>query len=110
MEISHKNIYFLLFHSSCDKNRYQNNIVGVRADLDDYEIALKICVAVFQSNCRPARAPTPRARSIFLVIMEISHENVDFLFFHTLCDKNRYQNDIVGVRANLDDYEIDLKI
>ena len=37
--------------------------------------------------------------------MKISHENIDFLLFHSLCDKNRYQNGIVGVHADLDYYE-----
>ena len=72
------NVHFLFFHSPCDQNMSQNGTVGVRAHLYDYQTALKIWKLDSESNCKFARAPTLRAKSVFLVIVEILHENVDF--------------------------------
>ena len=78
MEISHENEDFLLFHSSYDQNRSQNCIFGVCADLYGYEIALKTCEVYFENNSRCAQTLKVRAKTTFLMIMEISYENEDF--------------------------------
>ena len=51
----------------------------------------------FISRC--ARAPTVRVRTIFFLLMEISHENEDFLFFQSSYDQNRSQNNLFGAWA-----------
>ena len=105
INISLKNVDFELFHRMWNQNRFQNGTVGVRAHLHDHETDFKVWGVSFENNCRCVRAATPRTKSIFLVIMEISHENVDFSLFHSICDQNRLQNGIVGIREDLYDYK-----
>ena len=103
MEISQENEDFWLFQSSYDKNRSQDDLVGVCTVLYGYEIALKTCWVQFENDSRCARTPTVRAKAIFLWIMEISHENEDFWLFQSPYDKNRSQDGLVGVCAVLYD-------
>ena len=105
INISFENADFELFHIMWHQNGFQNGLFGVRAHLYDHEKDFKVWRVSFENNCRCARAAKPRTKSIFLVIMEISHENVDFLLFHSPCDQNRLQNDIVFIRADLYDYK-----
>ena len=50
-----------------------------------------------------------RARAIFLLIMEISHENEDFWLFHSYYGQNKFQNGLVGVCAVLYGFAIAFK-
>ena len=56
---------------------YDHDIVGVREYLYDHETLLKTWGVGFENNYMCARLPTLRAKSIFLMIMKISYENVD---------------------------------